>query len=166
MLSTCPAPSLWLGPGVGEGVKGAGWGGGQSRSSLPHPCTHALTLQHTLTSLPSCGFSLCLFPSSSISNPLSVSLTFSVSLSFSLLSPPPFIFTSSFICVSFELYSCSPFSHPFCFSLLPSHLLISTLSFMVPLSTALPCPPKPALTHTYLIFYTVFLLYLLRFNYI
>lgn len=81
-LSTCLMPCPWLGPGVGEGVRGASWGGGEPRSPPLHMTTHIHSC--TQTHFPCLPFSLSLLPVAF--------LPFCLSL-------PTLLFISSFICL-------------------------------------------------------------------
>lgn len=138
-LSTCLMPCPWLGPGVSEGVRGAGWGGGEPRSS---PTLHMTTHIHscTQTHFPCLPFSLSLLPVAF--------LPFCLSL-------PTLLFISSFICL---LISCPLF--PLLFLLSPPPFLPPDVYSPSHGASLYSAPLHPQLTslHTYFIFYTVFLL--------
>lgn len=146
-LSTCLMPCPWLGPGVGEGVRGASWGGGEPRSPS-HIWPPTYTRAHKLTSL---AF-LSLYLSSQLHSSLSVSLS-------------PLYYLSQALSVSWSLLLLS-LSFPFSFFLpLPSSLLMSILPPMVPLSTVLPCTPTHKPTHILYLLHCIFTTFS-RFRYV
>lgn len=144
-----------LGPGIGEGVRGEGWG--REPESLPRhrhwpaqhvhylsvclSLTHSHSLVHKLTSLSSVSLYFSFLPVLFLPVPPSLPVPFIISQALSLW--VSFYLCSHFLSLSF------PFLSPF--------LLMSTLPLTVPPSTALSLLPTKCLhTHTLFVFYTYF----------